>query len=347
MPSEEEAMLEELKQRNIPINQIEINPAKIRNIQERAAALCAREVDLKERAQRCFKTYLKSIYFMKNKQIFDVKLLDFQEYSRSLGLEIAPRLRFLEKDKEIREKMKQTRLKASTEKMDVSDDQPSDRKSSSKPSKIKAKEPPKSEQPAEEESDDDFMTLKRKVPANEQLNESTSKQFEFVPRKKLKPVTKQSLAKKLIKRGLAVNKVKKFTDEDAEESEEEFDNATEFNLEIAKKKLAKADEKDKKAYKEMMRAKMLEAKAKLKKKSEEEKTEEEMMQTEELIAELPDPNAIYNDDRDDEDNEQDNEGNDQDNEGNDSEANSDGNSDDNECSDSNENDVYESDEESD
>lgn len=348
MPSEEEAMLEQLKQRNIPINQIQINPTKIRSIQERAAALCARELDLKQRAQRCFKTYLKSVYFMKNKQIFNVKLLDFAAYASSLGLEVSPRLRFFEKDKEIREKMKQTRLKASTETLGeeidaLDDNQPSDQleKSSSKSAKSKSKAKEKreknNEQPDEESDDDDFMTLKRKVPCNEELNqgESTSKQFEFVPRKKLKPVTKQSLAKKLIKRGLAVNKVKKFTDDDQEESEEEFE--TEFNVEIAKKKLAKADEKDKKTYKEMMRRKMLESKAKLKKQSEDDKTEEEMKQTDELIDELPDPETVYNE-GDGLDNEADGNENSEDNE----------NSDFNENSDSNENDVNESsDEESD
>ena len=298
MPSEEEAMLDELKARNISVNEIQTNPAKIRNIQERAAALCARDLDLKQRAQRCFKTYLKSVYFMKNKQIFNVKLLDFGAYASSLGLEVSPRLRFFEKDKDIREKMKQTRLKASAESKpeeeDVSDSETNERQSSSEPAKSKSKHQPNEEQSMqeEEESDDDFMTLKRKVPCNEELGESTSKQFEFVPRKKLKPITKQSVAKKLIKRGLVVNKVKKF-DDDQEESEEELDNETEFNLEIAKKKLAKADEKDKKAYKEMKRKKLLEAKAKLKKQSEDDKTEEEIKQTDELTEELPDPTAIY------------------------------------------------------
>ena len=305
-------MLNELKARKIPINEIQINPAKIRNIQERAAALCARELDLKQRAQRCFKTYLKSVYFMKNKQIFDVKLLDFGAYASSLGLEVSPRLRFFEKDKDIREKMKQTRLKAAGEsgpgeQNESDDDQSEDRQSGGRPtgSKKKSRAQLQEEQPMQqdEESDDDFMTLKRKVPCNEEIGEP-GKQFEFLPRKKLKPVTKQSLAKKLIKRGLAVNQVKKFTDADPEESEEELDNeAAEFNLEIAKKKLAKADEKDKRAYKEMKRKKLLEAKAKSKKKSEEDKTEEEIHQTNELIDELPDPRTVYDDEKDNEENE--------------------------------------------
>lgn len=281
-------MLDELKEKNISINEIQINPTKIRNIQERAAALCAREVDLKQRAQRCFKTYLKSVYFMKNKLIFNVKLLDFESYASSLGLEVSPRLRFFEKDKEIREKMKQNRLKNSSE--DKKDEYESNDKLNDKDSKEQLKMV----------NEDDFMKLKRKLPSDEALDkeESTEKQFNFVPKKRLKPVTKQSLAKKLIKRGLAVNQVKKFNDEDDQESDDDFNNETEFNLEIAKKKLAKADEKDKKIYKEMMRKKMLESKAKLKKKNEDDKTEEEMKQTEELIDELPNPDAVFEDNND-------------------------------------------------
>ena len=204
MPSEEEAMLDELKERNIPINEIQINQTKIRNIQERAAALCARELDLKQRAQRCFKTYLKSVYFMKNKLIFNCKLLDFESYATSLGLEVSPRIRFLEKDKEIRDKMKQVRLKnqKDNDKIINRAEDEEDNEEANKIDNKKIKEDKKLNSQDNfkfddrESDDDDFMTLKRKIPVDED-DKQQNKEFNFVSRKKLKPTTKQSLAKKL------------------------------------------------------------------------------------------------------------------------------------------------------
>lgn len=308
MPSEEEAMLDELKERKIPINEIQINQTKIRNIQERAAALLARDVDLKQRAQRCFKTYLKSVYFMKNKLIFNVKLLDFESYSSSLGLEVSPRLRFFEKDKEIRDKMKKTRLNQTDEQDDVNDQAAEE--------SVKLND---------EDSDDEFMTLKRKLPCDDEANKASDKTFNFVPKKKLKPVTKQSLAKKLLKRGLVANNVKKFTDEDEESDDDLHNQNEEFNLDVAKKKLAKQDEKDKKAYKEMMRRKMLESKGKLNK--EDVKDAEEAKRTRNLIDELPDPDKIYKSDEHNEDDDNNEEDDNDDNEDNEEDDNEDNNED--------------------
>uniref|UniRef100_A0A8C7KTV6 ATP-dependent RNA helicase n=1 Tax=Oncorhynchus kisutch TaxID=8019 RepID=A0A8C7KTV6_ONCKI len=45
----------------------------------------------------CFVSYLRSVYLMKNKDVFDVFQLKLQEYAASLGLAVAPRVRFLNK----------------------------------------------------------------------------------------------------------------------------------------------------------------------------------------------------------------------------------------------------------
>uniref|UniRef100_A0A8C1TYN2 ATP-dependent RNA helicase n=1 Tax=Cyprinus carpio TaxID=7962 RepID=A0A8C1TYN2_CYPCA len=45
----------------------------------------------------CFVSYLRSIYLMKNKDVFDVFQLKLPEYAMSLGLAVAPRVRFLNK----------------------------------------------------------------------------------------------------------------------------------------------------------------------------------------------------------------------------------------------------------
>ncbi|NXN37788.1 DDX10 helicase, partial [Rhinoptilus africanus] len=97
LPSEEKGMVEELAQRKVPISEIKINPEKLTDIQKRMQAFLAQDQELKDKAQRCFVSYLRSVYLMKNKEVFDVFKLPLSEYALSLGLAMAPRVRFLQK----------------------------------------------------------------------------------------------------------------------------------------------------------------------------------------------------------------------------------------------------------
>ncbi|XP_072246289.1 probable ATP-dependent RNA helicase DDX10 [Leuresthes tenuis] len=97
MPSEENGMLAQLQEKKVPINKIQVNPDKLQSIQQKLQAFLAQEKEQKERAQRCFVSYLRSVYLMKNKGVFDVFKLQIQEYAMSLGLAVAPRVRFLNK----------------------------------------------------------------------------------------------------------------------------------------------------------------------------------------------------------------------------------------------------------
>ncbi|XP_075707712.1 putative ATP-dependent RNA helicase DDX10 isoform X2 [Rhinoderma darwinii] len=74
-----------------------INPDKLLDVQGRLEAFLAQEQEMKERAQRCFVSYLRSVYLMKDKDVFDVFKLPLTQYARSLGLAVAPRVRFLQK----------------------------------------------------------------------------------------------------------------------------------------------------------------------------------------------------------------------------------------------------------
>ncbi|XP_069045932.1 probable ATP-dependent RNA helicase DDX10 isoform X1 [Lepisosteus oculatus] len=103
LPSEEPGMIQQLQERKVPINQIQVNPEKLINVQQKLQAFLAQETEQKERAQRCFVSYLRSIYLMKNKDVFDVFALQLSEYALSLGLAVAPRVRFLNKAKKDRE----------------------------------------------------------------------------------------------------------------------------------------------------------------------------------------------------------------------------------------------------
>ncbi|XP_069739591.1 probable ATP-dependent RNA helicase DDX10 [Phaenicophaeus curvirostris] len=97
LPSEEKGMVEQLAQRKVPISEIKINPEKLTDIQKRMQAFLAQDQELKDKAQRCFVSYLRSVYLMKNKEVFDVFKLPLAEYALSLGLAMAPRVRFLQK----------------------------------------------------------------------------------------------------------------------------------------------------------------------------------------------------------------------------------------------------------
>ncbi|XP_060090826.1 probable ATP-dependent RNA helicase DDX10 [Heteronotia binoei] len=97
LPSEEKGMVQQLSQKKVPINKIKINPDKLVDIQKKMQSSLAQDQELKERAQRCFVSYLRSIYLMKNKEVFDVFKLRVAEYALSLGLAVAPRVRFLQK----------------------------------------------------------------------------------------------------------------------------------------------------------------------------------------------------------------------------------------------------------
>lgn len=69
----------------------------MQNVHQKLEAFLAQEKEQKERAQRCFVSYIRSVYLMKNKEVFDVFKLQVQEYAVSLGLATAPRVRFLSK----------------------------------------------------------------------------------------------------------------------------------------------------------------------------------------------------------------------------------------------------------
>ncbi len=59
-----------------------VNPKKLWSIQTRVASFCAAEVQLKDFAQRAFVAYIKSVFLMKDKKVFDVSKLDTDAYAR-------------------------------------------------------------------------------------------------------------------------------------------------------------------------------------------------------------------------------------------------------------------------
>lgn len=59
-----------------------INPNKLQSPQRKMEALLARDVSLKESAQRAFVAYVKSVFLMKDKEVFNVRALNTDSYAR-------------------------------------------------------------------------------------------------------------------------------------------------------------------------------------------------------------------------------------------------------------------------
>ncbi|KAI8520477.1 ATPdependent RNA helicase [Branchiostoma belcheri] len=102
--SEERQMLQQLTDKKIPVEKIRVNPSKFYSIQKKLEVLCAQDVHMKESAQKCFVSYLRSYYLQPNKQVFDVNKLPLDDYASSLGLAAAPRVRFLQNAAKNKEK---------------------------------------------------------------------------------------------------------------------------------------------------------------------------------------------------------------------------------------------------
>jgi len=59
-----------------------VNPNKLTSIQRTLEATLAKDHILKESAQRAFVSYIKSVFLMKDKSVFDVSVLDTDSFAR-------------------------------------------------------------------------------------------------------------------------------------------------------------------------------------------------------------------------------------------------------------------------
>jgi ATP-dependent RNA helicase DDX10/DBP4 len=79
----------------LPLKKLSINPSKTELVTQRAGAVVASNVTLNRLAKKAFQSYVRSIYLMPQKEIFDVKDLSLEEFGKSLGLASTPNIRFL------------------------------------------------------------------------------------------------------------------------------------------------------------------------------------------------------------------------------------------------------------
>ena len=102
-PGEEEGMAKALQDAKVPIKKLSINPTKTVLVTQRAASLVASKPSLNILAKKAFKSYVRSIHLMPDKDIFKVENLPLDAFAASLGLAATPNARFLEKVKDRKE----------------------------------------------------------------------------------------------------------------------------------------------------------------------------------------------------------------------------------------------------
>ncbi|KAL0830257.1 hypothetical protein ABMA28_002463 [Loxostege sticticalis] len=330
----EEKFVEDLKNRKIPINRISVDPSKVVAPQRKIEALLSDNTELKQTAQRAFVNYLKSVFLMKNKEIFNVQLLDTDAYARSLGLIVPPRIRFMHKYQKNNVAIKQPENDESDKvveklKAKANDDEGSDQSASSDeseeeeviPEPKKKAERTKAEIPKfdfhnnDDSDEDDFLQVKK---ANIDIETEPVEEEPSKTKKKSKPLTKAAVAKKILKKKIKVNTTVKFTDDGEAIQDEKRDLKSELakqlndeniggiDIEKAKELLQEEDKFDKIRFREKVKAKHKEEKRKLKNKKKEEMGEKDDFGSQSEsdgpdLSWLPDPDKVYGKKEDDND----------------------------------------------
>ncbi len=94
-PSEEEAMLKRLEHKNIPIERINVRQNKQQSIRNQLQNMCFKDPELKYLGQKAFISYVRSIHIQRDKEVFKLNELPLEEFSASLGLPGAPKIKFM------------------------------------------------------------------------------------------------------------------------------------------------------------------------------------------------------------------------------------------------------------
>uniref|UniRef100_A0A182T193 ATP-dependent RNA helicase n=1 Tax=Anopheles maculatus TaxID=74869 RepID=A0A182T193_9DIPT len=239
LPHEEDAMLQLLENSKIPIKQIKINERQLFSPLAKIQSLLAQFPDLKECAKRAFVAYIKSVALMKNKEVFQLQNINLDEFARSLGLSITPRVRFISRSSDV---------KGSQPKMNSNIDNTAtimNRDSSD-----------------EEDLDgEDFLKVKRIDNSGELSDRDDSKHIKMqdhVTNGSRKRISKH----KLVKKSLQVSKRTTFDDDGMPVSSTNHKDDEFYDLTEARLRLEQQDIEDKKRYKGLKKAKRITIKEK-------------------------------------------------------------------------------------
>lgn len=312
MPSEEQAMVNELRERKIPIEKIVIDPRKMFSPRAKMEAFLAQSQDLKASAQRAFVAYIKSVALMRNKKCFDVAALDTDAFAHSLGLAMVPRVRFLQRQKRHQTANRDRQIRANA-------DEDDGQSLSEEDDEAERSEPTTSKTTAfggsSDEDDDDggLIKIKRKDHeiVDEKIDDDTAPMEELKSKSKAKPLSKAALAKRVIKKRIAANRRTVFDEAGSEvvdtakqlqsDMAKDYETAEDGGIDIDRAKdLLRAEDKfDKQRFKLMVKAKHQETKKKRSKKAGEQEEQDEFG-TDESDEEgpdlswVPDPDKVFN-----------------------------------------------------
>uniref|UniRef100_A0A0C9QHT2 ATP-dependent RNA helicase n=1 Tax=Fopius arisanus TaxID=64838 RepID=A0A0C9QHT2_9HYME len=298
-------MLHKLQEHKIPISEIKINPNKLHSPHIKLGALLVRDLALKETAQRAFVAYVKSVYYMRDKKIFNVHVLNTDAYAKSLGLAIPPRIRFLqrlqtnlEKNYEEKQKKKKNCLDDFDGKLMINHDYSSnynnddDDSGNDKEEQRLISKGSRAEMFGIADSDEeDILTIKRmNIEIEGEIEEQEVEEKRLVQnqrKSKNKALTKAAVAKKLMKKKIVPNTKKTFDHKGEEkidpakskvsELAREYENqeASGIDIEFAKKVIHEEDKFDRERFRERIREKHREEKRKLKAHRKKEQSENE------------------------------------------------------------------------
>jgi ATP-dependent RNA helicase DDX10/DBP4 len=192
-PSEEEGMLKRFETKKVPIEAINVRQKKKQSIKSQMVHMCFKDPELKYLAQKAFISCTKSIYLQRDKVVFNIKSYDLEGLAASMGLPGAPKIKFL-KDDDSKQRKQQPQQKADVSESDEEEAEAVDAKS--KPVRTRydrmferqnqdvlADHYKKLVRDEDEPSDqddftgtgttgnenDDFMTIKRRIPADEDV----------------------------------------------------------------------------------------------------------------------------------------------------------------------------------
>jgi len=98
LPSEQEGMMDALKEAKVQLKCLKYNKEKIQPVSPSLQALLSKDASVKETAQKALLCYLKSVFLQPRKNIFDVSKLPAAEFALSLGLTTVPKLKILTND---------------------------------------------------------------------------------------------------------------------------------------------------------------------------------------------------------------------------------------------------------
>ncbi|KAL9635958.1 MAG: hypothetical protein Q9164_003134 [Protoblastenia rupestris] len=93
-PSEEEGMLKRLEQKKVNVEKINVRQKKQQSVKNQLQNMCFKDPELKYLGQKAFVSYVRSVHIQKDKEVFKLSNLPLEEYSLSLGLPGAPRIKF-------------------------------------------------------------------------------------------------------------------------------------------------------------------------------------------------------------------------------------------------------------